>query len=113
MRYLLALLTISALLVLPCVVKADTPTPTPRPIASTPTSIYLYFRPTPTPLSLNINPADFPVNTDTGGLADLSINMWRYGNRDHLFDLLTSGLLAMLIVRYLIRIVNRSTRLND
>lgn len=90
-------------------VNAATPTPTLRPIQPTATSVYLYLRPTPTPLTI-MPSGNFDINADGGLLADLSINMYRYANRDHVLDLIGTFLLGGMTVMYIARIAGRNTR---
>lgn len=87
----------------------ETPTPTLRPIPSTPTSVYLYLRPTPTLLTVVPQGLVINFNTDPTLVADLTINMYRYFNKDHLMDLLASIMLAFVGVGILIKLLGRQT----
>lgn len=87
----------------------ETPTPTLRPIPPTPTSVYLYLRPTPTLLTVVPQGLVINFNTDPTLVADLTINMYRYFNKDHLMDLLASIMLAFVGVGILIKLIGRQT----
>lgn len=113
MKYLLSITAMLIIILMGTIsVSAQGPTATPtlRPIPPSPTSAYLYLRPTPTPLTINVNPANFPIQTDAGGLADLAINMYRYINRDHIVDFIGTGILVVVCVSYLVRMSGRTTR---
>jgi len=97
-------------------VSAATPTPTPtlRPVPATPTSSYLYFRATPTPWSISDPPEDQQINiqsiADVNQAADIAINTWRWVNRDHLLDMITSMMVAAITFGLLLNIARRSTK---
>lgn len=114
MRIALFALTLLLILTIPGAALAQgptaTPTPTLRPIPSTPTSVYLYLRPTPT--LLTVVPSGIVINfeTDPTLVADLTINMYRYFNKDHMIDLLASIMLAFVAVGILIKLIGRNTQ---
>lgn len=96
-------------------VSAATPTPTQtlRPIDPTATSVYIYLHNTPTALSVAPMAVTLDFEADPVLTADLTINMYRYFNRDHLIDLLASILLALMGVAMLIKLIGRNTRTNN
>lgn len=96
-------------------IEAATPTPTStlRPIPPTATSIYMNLHATPTGLTVVPMSVTMDFNADPVLTADLTINMYRYFNKDHLIDLLASILLALMGVAMLVKLIGRNTRTNN
>jgi hypothetical protein len=94
---------------------AATPTPsaTLKSIAPSQTSVYLYLHATPT--NLTLVPLNITVDFQADPLltADLTINMYRYFNKDHLIDIIGSIGLALFVVGLLIRFIGRTTKTNN
>ncbi len=91
-------------------IKASTPTPSPtlQTIRPTATSIYLYLRPTPTLLNVPIAPT-LDLHLDPTLQADLIVNLYRWANRDHLFDFIGTAALVLIVVGLIIRMVTRNS----
>lgn len=95
-----------------------TPTPIASPtpivlqtIAPTETEIYLYLRNTPTLIPFGSPVPGLNLDVDNGQAADQAINIYRYFNHDHVFDYLGVVALAIIAIIYVVRIINRSSRI--
>lgn len=89
---------------------ASTPTPSPTlpALRPTATSIYLFLRPTPTMLTVPIAPT-LDLRLDPRLQADLTINLYRWANRDHLFDFIGTAAIVLTVVGLIIRMVARNS----
>jgi len=85
----------------------STPTATLRPLLPSPTSAYLYLRPTPTPYTINVIPYSGSFLVDAGPIADTSINIWNFANRDHVLDFVVCGAIVIELVRLMIKLIGR------
>ena len=87
---------------------AATPTPSPtlRPIQPTATSNTQYLRPTPTPWALPTSEMSFAgfngFNSKLGDAADTSIQIYNAVNQNHLLDLITGALTAVVVLAIII-----------
>lgn len=97
------------------IIRASTPTPSPtlHDIPSSPTSIFIYLHATPTNLTVVPQGLTMNFNTDPLLTADITINMYRYFNKDHLIDLIGSIILALFVLGLLIRFIGKTTRMNN
>ena len=90
---------------------AATPTPsaTLKNIPPSQTSVYIYLHATPTGLTVVPQNLDIDFQTDPLLTADLTINMYRYFNKDHLIDLIGSMGLALFCLGLLIKFIGKTT----
>lgn len=106
----LGLIVVLFALVMPIQAATPTPTATLRPILPTPTSQSLFLRITPTPLNIVVNTVVPPFEADGGPMADTAINVYRFFNRDHLFDFVGTAVVAMAGVGLLFKMAGRATK---